>query len=493
MLIPRLYRRQRGITLIEILVSLTIMAAATAGVVRLIDQYTGDMKASITAQHLSVIGTAAQAYVKDNYGAVVAVATPAVPAVITVATLISTGYLTTGYSPTNNFGQTVCVLVLEPTANNLIALVSSEGGTAIDDITLGGIAGTLGASGGGVYTSATTTLRGAMGGWSSPATDFTKDCSGAAVAQSAPVGHPVMALWFSNGDIASGYLHRDVVAGHPELNTMNTPIIMSATTIQTLGGACTTNGAIGRDATGAVLSCSSGTWKAGGSAYWKDPVADYASLPVASNNIGDVRLTIDTGRAFSWTGATWHALALDELGRLNTTGSTSTYGQLTVQGNGNNAWQGINFKDAAGTNSGTLMMSPTYSGFYNAADGAWRWNVTDTGDSLQAGNAAAGTLQVNTAVAEGAVCTPDGKIAKSSTTSGLILSCQSGVWKKAQGSGGAGSLCGYYVAPAYGGVNILCEGVSPASSCPAGYSRVTGGYVLGAGLRWYPFYYCVKT
>ena len=48
--------RQRGLTLIEILVSLSILAATTAGVTRLINQYTEDTKSSVTAQYMTTVG-----------------------------------------------------------------------------------------------------------------------------------------------------------------------------------------------------------------------------------------------------------------------------------------------------------------------------------------------------------------------------------------------------------------------------------------------------
>jgi len=486
MKIEQSLQRQRGVTLIEILGALAIMAAMTAGVVRLIDQYTGDVKSSITAQHLSTISTAAQAYVKDNYGVIVGAATATVPAVVTVPMLIASGYLTAGYSTTNNYGQTACVLVLKPTANNLIALVSTEGGTAIDDITLGGVVSTLGASGGGVYSTATTTMRGAMGGWSSPATDFKANCASGVVTQSATTGHPVMALWFSNGDIASGFVHRDAVPGHPELNTMNTPLVMNST--QTSGAACTTTGAIARDASGAVMSCQGGTWKGGsGGLNWKGAVANVAALPASGNASGDAyRITNLSNHIFVWdsTSSVWQGLVVNSAGNLTlpgliyTSGSSTTWGAITMQGS-TNGWSGIQFKDSAGANAGTLMMRYDYSGFYKADDSGWRWYVDNAGNSIQPGNAEAGTLQVDTAVTEGSACSPDGKIAKSNVTSGLILSCQSGVWKAQEPYHFGGS----YITNA----NTSCVVANPATSacsCPTGHSgNIISNYGWITGLQ----------
>jgi hypothetical protein len=42
----------------------------------------------------------------------------------------------------------------------------------------------------------------------------------------------------------------------------------------------------------------------GGSAYWKDPVADFASLP-AGTVVGEVRLVRDTDEFYEWDGSSW--------------------------------------------------------------------------------------------------------------------------------------------------------------------------------------------
>lgn len=441
---------QRGVTLLELIVSLGILSSVVVGASSLIDNYSQNMRANVTAQQVSTFGNAAQAYIKDNYSAVAAVATATTPALIRVSTLTATSYLQAGFAATNGYGQTVCALVLQPTAGQLNALVVTEGGTAINDLDLGQVAGMIGAAGGGIYSSATTTVKGTMGGWSMAVGNFANanapnlHCDGTTGTVGLAAGRPMMALWFNGGDTTSGFLYRNTVAGQPQLNQMNTPILMGASTIQVAGNACTTTGAIARDAAGAVLSCQGGTWKGGsGGLNWKGSVANIAALPGSGNSSGDAyRITGLSNHIFVWDSqhSVWQGLVVDSAGNLSlpgmiyTAGSSSTYGAVTMQGS-KNGWSGINFKDSSGNNAGTLMMSPSYSGFFNAADGAWRWYVDNSGNSIQTGNAEAGTLQVNTAVAEGSACSPDGKIAKSSATSGLILSCQSGSWKKASGNG----------------------------------------------------------
>lgn len=67
-------------------------------------------------------------------------------------------------------------------------------------------------------------------------------------------------------------------------------------------------------------------------------------------------------------------------GQLNGNGAASAYGALSINGS-KNGWSGINF----GTN-GTLMMHPSYSGFYKPGDAGWRWYVTDAGDVQNSGD-----------------------------------------------------------------------------------------------------------
>lgn len=414
---------QRGITLVEALVSIGILATITTGIVALTNQASEDTRASVTALHLKTVGDAANAYIKDNYAAVTAVATDTVPALIRVSDLVSAGYLNSGFSLKNARQQDTCVLVLEPTANNLTGMVVTEGGDTLDDLTLGQVAATVGAAGGGIYSTATTTFQGAMGGWSSPFGNFAnannlgQKCNGDGGAITLAAGHPVMALWFADGTSVSATLYRDAVPGNPSLNTMNTPIIMGAGAIQTPGNACAADGALGRDADGGVVSCVSGTWKlAGGSAYWGDPVDQAAAMPACTaTNANETRVrfgyaTAPTRRIFTCDGTSWVAVGVDHAGNLTVPGNLSVTGTTTLTG--------------AMTANGTV-----------ATNGAVTANSGVTiGDGTAAN--ATNTLVLNRTATEGAACSPNGAVARDAN--GLLLSCQSGVWKKATGSGGTG-------------------------------------------------------
>jgi len=423
--------RQQGVTLIEIVASIAILAAVIAGVTKLANQYVDDTKNALTAQQMVTVGNAVKAYIKDNYATVMANSTNTKPALITIPMLTAAGYLQAGFSTTNNYGQDVCALVLQPTPNNLNALVIAEGGTAINDLSLGGIAAAIGAAGGGVYSTATTTLRGAMGGWSvavggfANANNVNQKCNGTAGKPMIAAGRPIMALWFADGDTSSGLLHRNAVPGKPELNTMNTPIVMSA--VKSVNTACSPTGAIARDGTGGILSCQSGSWKPQGSAYWKDPVSNYASLPTTGDELGAVRMTLDSGRAFMWTGGAWAALAVDQDGNMTVPGNLTAAGGKVVAtrsvGEG-----GV--LQLLGDNGQSMYLANSNGKFrlVNSPLTTEVFSVDQTGNVVANGRLTTNEyVQINGTAVEGAACSPNGLVGRTAT--GLLLSCQSGVWE----------------------------------------------------------------
>lgn len=257
---------QAGLTLLEVLLALAVLALVSLGLNQLADRFAEDTRAAIAANQLRTLGEAARSYLRDNYGAVQAVAAASTPALIDIATLTAAGKLPPGSNNSNSYGQASCVLVLQPTAGALQALVVTEGGSAIGDVALASIAGAVGGSGGGVYASDGSQIRGTSGGWQLATAGFDnlvnpqgRRCDGSSGNVRLAAGHPVMALWFENGDSAAPFVARDAVPGRPELNAMSTPLVMNAA--RTTGSACTTPGAIAQDGSGRVLSCQSGTWK----------------------------------------------------------------------------------------------------------------------------------------------------------------------------------------------------------------------------------------
>ncbi len=334
--------------------------------------------ATITASEWQQMNTAATSYIQANSTAIEGVATATTPATITVAMLQAptVNLLPASFSPTNPYGQSWEVLVLQPSAGVLQSLVMTTGGTTLKDKQLNQIANLVGVQGGFIPDNDSTLYSaGAVYGVGSA-----WQVSEAGYTGAAP-GHLAALLMNVNGQTQSAYLYRNAVPGQPQLNTMNTPLIMSATEIP--GNACSPLGAIAQDGSGNVLDCpSSGVWTTVGGGSWKSPVATYAALPLVGNTAGDARMVTGLSRAFTWNGVAWVALAVDQ------------NGNLTVPGN--------------------VSMN---------------------------------TAQLNAVATVGAACIPNGLVAQNG--SGALLSCQSGVWAAAQGSG---------------------QGITPGNWCPVGQS-----------------------
>lgn len=443
-------RAQRGVTLIEAIATIGVMAAVMTLAVATTGNYTDDTRNAVTAQQIRSVGEAARAYINDNQASLSALASAAVPAVIPVSALVTGGYLPSGFSAVNNHAQTMCVLVLEPTANNLQGLVITQGGTALDDITQRQISNLIGASGGSILSTATTTLDGSQGGWSMALGGYgVRDCSNAAIAGGPGAGHNVMALWTGGNDVATAFLYRDSVAGRPELNRMNTSIDMGGFRIvnlqtaadNTACGAGVSTGDLARDASGKVLSCQTGLWKTqgGGSAFWGDPVDQAAAMPACTAaNANETRVrygyaTAPTRRLFTCDGAAWQAVGVDHAGNMTVPGDLAVGGTTTLTG--------------AVTANGAITANSSLT-----TNGAVTANSSVTiGDGTAAD--ATNTLVVNRTATEGGGCAPNGAVARDAT--GLLLSCQSLLWKKATGSAGGTGLKGVY-AP-HAGKTISCK------------------------------------
>lgn len=398
-------KSQRGLTLIEAIAAIAVMAAMMTLVVSMTGNYTEDAKIAVTAQQIRTVGEAARGYINDNQATVAATATTTVPAVVTVAQLVAGGYLPAGFTETNNRSQTMCVLVLEPTANNLQGVVITQGGDTVDDVSLRQVSNLIGAAGGSIMSTATTTLSGTQGGWSMAIGGYgVRNCANAVIAGGPGAGHNVMSLWNGGNDVATAFLYRDAVTGRPDLNRMNTSIDMGGFRIVNLQaaspaaacGAGVNTGDLASAADGKVLSCQGGVWKeqGGGSAFWGDPVNQAVAMPACTAaNANETRVrygyaVAPTRRLFTCDGASWVAVGVDHAGNLAVPGDLTVTGATTLTG-------------AVTANSGVTIGDGTAASSTN-------------------------TLVLNRTATEGAACSPNGAVARD--TNGLLLSCQSGVW-----------------------------------------------------------------
>lgn len=239
---------------------------------------------------------------------------------------------------------------------------------------------------------------GADGAFSNAGTPGTLSGPNASWTATNPVGATAGIVAARNGYGSQGFaqfLRRDgslPMTGSLDMGARSITNLVSATA----GVACATAGDLARGPSGEVLSCQSGTWNSQGSRFWRDPVANFASLPAcAAGNAGETRVvmgyaTAPKQRLFSCDGTAWVATAVDDNGLMT-----------------------------------------------------------------------AGKYLVNDVVTEGTACTPNGLVAKDAT--GLLLSCQSGVWKKGTGDWVGSMPSGTRIA-SYPSTCWACNN----QSCPAG-------------------------
>lgn len=487
---------QAGLTLIEVILGLSILSMVTIGLNQLADRWADDTKNTVAASQVRTFGEAVKSYIKDNYAAVQAVATSTTPAIIDVPTLIAAQKLPTGYQRSNAYAQTTCALVLQPAANRLQGMVITEGGKTVGDPSLAAVASTVGGSGGGVYSTDTANIKGAVGGWQLAAATYDnlannlgKKCDGTAGNVRVTVGHPMMALWFENGDVSSAFLARDAVPGRPELNQMNTPLVMSS--VQTKGVACSPTGAIARDNTGGILSCKSGTWQpAGQDTMCTFTGDDFNNLQVNGcfNGVGNAnspypsewvfvevsrhpnpanyyvsqRATVMTGGAAgrvyqrnqqsgSQSGgwSAWNQFADPQVtvgsGNITATGNATATGNVNAANGRASLWNApsegavLTLRDA----TGQQMHLEQINGKMRWINGPWNAelaSIDQAGNFATAGridasgtiNAANGRVKISAAAWAGWGCSQS---SESITTdpNGQLLTCESGTWKSQRG------------------------------------------------------------
>lgn len=222
---------QSGYAAIEMIVVLILVISALGFGAQAMFDHADNMAAQSAADHQKIISDAATAYIKDNYAAVVSAAGPTTPARITTTMLKNTGYLQASVADFNSFGQAYSVLALEPTQNKLQTLIITTGGETISEIIIRRIAKQVVARGGYVSNVDTSQVEGSFGGWGVPLASY---------GVSPGAGHLATALFFDDGALTNDYLYRNSVAGHPEVNRMNTSIDMGGNNLNNTG---TVNGA----------------------------------------------------------------------------------------------------------------------------------------------------------------------------------------------------------------------------------------------------------
>lgn len=206
----------RGFMALEALGVLLIILLASLFAAEKVSDYMQEKEWSVMATHAATFNEAAKNYIADNSDALLL----SVPTRITTALLISKGYLQTGFSAENSYGQRYVTAAVKNTklGNRLQALTCTTGGTAIPYRGLRSISTQIPGMGG--YVNEDNVATGAWGGWSSNTRDFGISCTTEHIAIA--LSSEVLGTAMQESD----RLYRYRVNGRPDLNRMHTDIDM---------------------------------------------------------------------------------------------------------------------------------------------------------------------------------------------------------------------------------------------------------------------------
>ncbi|MCK4154197.1 shufflon system plasmid conjugative transfer pilus tip adhesin PilV [Ralstonia pseudosolanacearum] len=395
---------QRGFTAIELIVVLIVSVAAIGLGGQYLTSYADAQVNQAAADHMKTVSDAAVKYIKDNYAAITATATATTPAVITVATLKSTSYLTSSVTDQNAYEQTYQILALQPAANKLQTLIVTTSGETIPEMSIRRIAQLSGARGGFISTTNPTTAVGSYGGW---------QVSLASYGVSPGAGHVATALFFDDGALVSDYLYRGVVPGHPELNRMNTAIDMGG---NNLDNTATVN-ATGANVAGNVTATGNVS-AASGNIVARNQPGEGGVIETQGANGTKMYLENING-TFRLVNHPWNA----ELFHVDQSGNTQQAGN---QQNFTNGWAEITGAGRLHINGNENLYLQPWSGGQTIVGGGGGSGQLVVNGRLYSNE----YIQPNGWAAEGGGCSPNGLIANSGNGP---LFCQSGVWTAAGG------------------------------------------------------------
>ena len=448
---------QRGFIALDMLFALIVLAAVMTGAAVLVANQMDSQNYRIAADQQKQVADAAAKYLKDNFATVYAAAGTTTPAQITPAMLRNTKYLPTGFSDTNAFGQTFVVLARRVATNQLESIVLTTGGQAIDEMGTREIAENLGAPGGYVPMANTGIIQGVRGGWSLTLSNYGVNPG---------AGHTASALFLQDGTLANDYLYRNAIAGKPELNRMNTALNMGGNDLNnaaniTASGTANITGDVnaGRNVKASGNVNLNGTVTAGGdlragSMYLQGSASMNGNATVG----GSVAVTGDVTTGSMYARGNVQGVTASMSGETYTTGWFRTRGDT--------GW--YSEKWGGGWHMTDSDWIRAYAGKNVYTPGQMRGNSLFSEGRTYVGE----YLQLNGTASENAGCGSNGMVSR--TAEGLLLSCQSGVWRR---TGGGSPTCTAYTINGYDSNDVTTY------SCPAGYTK-TGWDTAGQKQRW---------
>lgn len=324
--------RQSGMSLLEILAAIAVGTVLFIGLTDMIDVSLEDAKGQQAAHHQAQLVNAAQKYIAENYADLMdQTSTGTVKAINVLPDLRP--FLPYGFVNQNTYRQSTCVLVRQ-NGGKLNALVVTYDGMQIPDRSIAAVAMNAGQGAGYINTTDFGRARGPS--WSFNTTPYRNvACAGGIplAGGEGDAGHLVSNIFYDGpGRLSTDFLYRDPVPDRPELNRMNVPLQMGNAGLVDLGDGCGSQIALAiENTTRDVVVCDSGKWRYTTSS-WKEPVSTYGALASVPKKDGDVRVALNTGRAFVYDSGTnrWNALAIDQNGDLSVPRDLAVAGNLAV-------------------------------------------------------------------------------------------------------------------------------------------------------------------
>lgn len=412
--------RSDGFTLIEVMGALSIGMFMLVGLTSMIDTSLGEARAQQAGRYQAQFSAAAARYLADQYTSLWA-ETSVAPKAISLIKLQTTiqpasvdAYLPGSFGAANAFDQKPCMLVMRsPVAGStqLDALIVTEGGIPIPEQDLAYAAANAGPNGGVVRHRPGPTpsnplggpivAEGAYGSWFLDNLRLGQFLA-ASCTTSARAGNLASGIFIGGaGAPGSDFLYRKPINGQPQLNSMTTPLGMRNAALVATGAPCAQLATMAMDAISnrLVVCDGNGRWVNATASSWKTPVNAYSDLQaLTEDQPGDVRITIDTGRAFVMgPSLNWIPLALDQNGNMAVP-ATLTAGSLVAQ--------------AGPGTAGTITASGNVTGLdvkamrdlYAVTGNAWVSKEVHAHDTFTTNYSESALLSLNTPLPAGFAC-----------------------------------------------------------------------------------------
>ncbi len=405
-------RRQRGFSMVELGLSIVIMAAGSIALMAAVSKQAASIRDRSVAQNLQTIVDAERAYVKANYSSLVGSATSGAPIVINITGAASgsfqsvqtAGFLPGSFVNKNAYGQSAVMLVRQPVAGQLEVVTTTLGGAKIPDENLGNIAQLVGSAGGFMaqkpVAASTGYITGAFGGWKTLASTWTNGSN-------APtVGHAMATLAFDSSTAPGQYLSR-VATGTPSDNQMSTAIDMNGNDL--------------KNAKAITATTVTASTSMSAPIYYDSTNSAYYLYPAHTSQLNGLNATYISAQGGNISGGL-------VVGALNTANGVVSGGDIYVSNSSSGIIsegrvEGRTFVDR---DNATYFVDPSGTSVLGSV------NMVGTFNSLGSVNAmtmSSGTIKLNTQAVPGAACAAGANGTLYIQNDGHLLNCIGGkIW-----------------------------------------------------------------